>query len=230
MIVRTLIDHRRRGFTLIEVLLAMAVAAFVLVAIGGVFFGALQLRNRTTLALEQALPLQRALQVIERDLAGLLPPGGPLAGSLQTSAVLGIERDQVSPWFHTANATLEEGTPWGDIQRVAYLLVESTNNAHGRDLYRSATRNLLDPEVEVGVQEWLLSGVEDVAFEFYDGTQWRTYWDSSTEDPPMPRAVKVELQLAAVDGRRDLPPPMELIVPLWIDGRTNTVAQTTVTP
>src|SRR5947207_14101285 len=54
---------RTRGFTLLELLIAVAVFAIVLAAINAVFYGALRLRNKTTEAIKEALPMQQALAI-----------------------------------------------------------------------------------------------------------------------------------------------------------------------
>src|SRR5207253_1453691 len=80
---------RSGAFTLIEMLLALAVSAVILAAIGGVFFSAMRIRERTTAMLDQSAPLQQAITLLRRDLKGAVPPGGVLAGSLQSGVVSG---------------------------------------------------------------------------------------------------------------------------------------------
>ncbi|MBX3744887.1 MAG: type II secretion system protein GspJ [Verrucomicrobiae bacterium] len=216
---------RRSGFTLLEVMLAVAVAAFVLVAINGVFFGGLQLRNRATRTFEEALPLERTLNLLRRDLAGIVPPRGLLSGALQTSGSRVLELGQVSPDFHTATGALTDRHPWSEVQRVAYLLVDpGSREAAGQDLVRSVRRNLLAPVEDTPEWQRLLGGVERLDFSYYDGSQWRTDWDSTIEEIPLPAAIRVELQLAAPGNRGELPPLIELVVPLPVDGRTNTLS------
>jgi general secretion pathway protein J len=217
----------RAGFTLMEVVLAVAVAAVALIAVNSVFFGALRLRNAATRSLESSLSLQRALGIIERDLANLVPPGGAIGGTLQSRSDFGALRGQLSPDFFTASARLEEDYPWGEAQRVSYVLIEpATNNAVGMDLYRAVTRNVLAIGTQDPEYEWLLSGVEDLRFEFHDGNQWLAEWDSTTAETPLPAAIRVELQLAAVRGR-ELPMPIQLVVPLFVDGKTNSAESAT---
>lgn len=206
-------------------MLAVVVASFVLLAVNGIFFGALRLRNNVTRAFEESLPVQRTLGILQRDLANLVPPGGSLGGALQTVgtnlAVLG----QVGPQFHTATALLEDALPWAEVQQVTYLLLDATNRTRpGLALMRSVSRNLLPPGYNEPLQERLLEGVETLEFLFHDGTDWRADWDSTTEETPLPRAIKVELQLAARDERSEPPPPIELVVPLLVDGATNATA------
>src|SRR6266480_4592833 len=75
----------QRGFTLLEILLAILVFSIVLAAIHTVFFSAFRLRNKTSEAIERSLPLQQTLAIIKRDLANLVPPGGLLSGALQST-------------------------------------------------------------------------------------------------------------------------------------------------
>src|SRR5690242_9113478 len=77
----------RAAFTLMEVMLALTVSAIVLAAIGGVFFAALRLRDRTSAALDETAPLYQALSIMRCDFQGALPPGSgsiPTAGDFKT--------------------------------------------------------------------------------------------------------------------------------------------------
>jgi type II secretion system protein J len=242
---------RTQSFTLIEVLLAVVVFAIVLTAIHLVFHGAIRLRNKTTAALDNAAPLRHTLAILKRDLANLVVPGGTLSGQLQTtsttgsqlgqsqsasqsrsaslSARLGASQGQSSPQFYTAVGILDDIAPWGEIEKVSYYLADPTDNTPGKDLIRTVTRNLLPTLQEESLDQWLMSGVQDIAFYFYDGAQWRDYWDSTTETNGLPPAIKVQLQLAAEDAAQG-PAAMkliELVVPLVVQARTNQTAQTT---
>ncbi len=76
-----------RGFTLIEVLLAVTIFAIVLTAINTVFYSALRLRDRTAATLDESVPLNQALAILRRDLQGTMPPGGILAVSFKGGMV-----------------------------------------------------------------------------------------------------------------------------------------------
>lgn len=230
-------DGRTAAFTLMEVLLAVVVASIVLMAISGVFFGALRLRNRTTAAVEAGLPLERALTRIRRDLSGIVPPGGTLAGALSTTAIVStnttvsatsasgtLQFGQAGPEFRTSTGRLGEELPWAEVQRVSYLLLESTNQTGGRDLYRSINRNLLVAGSDEPELEWLLGNVESLTFYYHDGTRWQETWDSTATTNTLPRGIKVELQRAPREVRGELPPLVELIVPLLVDGNTNQIS------
>lgn len=225
--------HASRAFTLLEILIAVAAFAIVLAAINTVFYSALRLRNRTTQSIEESLPVQQMVMVIQRDLSNLVLPGGTLTGPLQstptTSATntmsLGPEIGQVSPDFYTSTAKLDETIPWAELQKVAYLLVEPTNRVAGRDLVRAVTRNLLPVTDTEPERQWLLSGVENVVFSYYDGYSWDEVWDSETEETPLPLAIKVEIELTPRDQSAAQQQPIQIVVPMVVQGLTNTVAE-----
>src|SRR5262249_43240988 len=64
--------NTRYGFTLMEIMLALAVSAIVLAGIGGVFYSAVRLRERTMAMIDESTPLQQAFNFIRHDLQGAL--------------------------------------------------------------------------------------------------------------------------------------------------------------
>jgi len=236
----------RRAFTLLEVLIAVAAFAIVLGAINSVFYGALRLRNKTAEAFEQSLALQHTVALLRNDIANLLPPGGTLSGNLQTTPstagsgtasglnvsaasmalVAAASRPgQSSPEFYSTTGAIDETSPWSQVQRISYYLTPSTNGLPGRDLIRSVTRNLLPTFQEQPVQIPVLGGVDSIYFQFHDGNQWKDTWDSATETASrLPTAVRVQIQMAAAERSKALPPPIELVVPVMVFGGTNSTA------
>lgn len=222
-----------RGFTLIEVLLAVAAFGIVLAAINTVYFSALRLRNKTAAGIDEAVPREHALAIIKRDLANLVVPGGMLSGAFQTTSLSNMVAGQSSPTFCTTSAAMDDTAPWSEVQRVSYLLVDSTNRTSGgRDLVRAVTRNLLPPVTQDQPdQQWLLSGVQALTFQYHDGSQWRDSWDSTIADTvtgetnTLPKAIKVQLDLYSDVRGRVQPSPIELVVPVVVHSRTNEVQQ-----
>ena len=72
----------------------------------------------------------------------------------------------------------------------------------------------------------LLSGVENLALTYYDGTSWTETWDSSTTTN-LPVAIKVDITLAEAKGARSTLAPIEFIVPVMVQRRTNSTQQAT---
>lgn len=215
---------RRSAFTLLELLIAVSIFAIVLAAINAVFYSALRLRNRATAMIDKHLPVEQALAIIRRDLLSIVLPGTNLFGPLQTTSSSTLVPGGVGPSFYCSSGVVDERTPWPEVQRVTYALADSTNRFQGRDLVRYADRNLLAVTRDVPVPQFLLSGVESVTFSFYDGSQWRDYWDSTTETLGLPRGIRVVIQEStdADDVNAPAPPPLELIVPVLVSLSTNT--------
>ena len=220
--------HGAPGFTLIEMILAIGVAALVLIAVNATLFAALHLRDITADAVDAASPLDRAAALLHRDLECAVPPtngstrvlsGSFRVGSLTSPGVNG----PVSIELFTATGALNSNTPWPDIQRVSYGLKASTDRSvTGKNLVRSVTRNLLSltaPEVQ---EQLLLHGVADIKFSCYDGAQWQEIWDTTSPTSAstnLPQAVRVDIQMAG----GPLSQPVELLVPLGVQSLTNMV-------
>jgi type II secretion system protein J len=219
-----------RAFTLIEMILAIGVAAIVLIVVNAVLFTALRLRSVTTDAVDAATPVDTAVTFLKRDLACTVTPtngtsgylsGSFRVGSLNSAGVAG----PVAIEFYTATGALGANAPWADIQRVTYELKNSTEVSGQRDLYRSVSRNLLSTTATPDVTDQLmLSGVDSIKFSGYDGSQWQETWDTSdvsSLNTNLPIAVRVDIQMNG-DGHAN-PAPIELVVLIDSVARTNMV-------
>jgi type II secretory pathway component PulJ len=209
-------------------LLALAVSAIVLAGIGGVLFSAIRLRERTAALVDESVPLYRAIGFLRRDLQGVLPPGGVMAGDFRVGSLNSANGQNVGIQFTTTTGVLKDELPWGEVQEVTYELrdpVVRTNGA-GKDLIRTISRNLLSTTVLDYNEQWLLGNVESIQFTCFDGLNWRELWDTSLTETNVPIAVRVQIQMVAdesVDVRNRQ--PMELLVPITIQSRTNQTQQ-----
>jgi prepilin-type N-terminal cleavage/methylation domain-containing protein len=220
----------RAAFTLIELLLALAVSSIVLVAIGGVFFSAIRLRERTTALLDESRPVYQALNFLRRDLQGALPPDGLMSWDFKDGAVVSAVGQTVGLQFSTTTGVLNDSEPWGDVQEVTYELrsPQVRSSAGGRDLVRTVTRNMLTTTLLDYREQVLLSKVQTLEFQCYDGIVWRDLWDTSLTETNLPSAVRVRLQLVANEGvdTRNVE-PLEMIIPIVSQSRTNVTQQAT---
>lgn len=213
-----------------ELILAVAVTAVVLVAINGVFFTALRLRDRSFEAIDRAAPVQSALSTLRRDLLGAMAPasGGILTGDFKAGNVTSTGMGQpVNLELFTTTGALKENEPWGEVQKVTYQLRTSADRSQpGRDLVRSVTRNLLATLTPVPEDQPLLSGVDSLEITCYDGSQWRSDWDTTLTDTNLPSAIRVRLRLAAPEPNNQEPRQVELLVPIVCQSYTNLTAPT----
>jgi type II secretion system protein J len=228
------VTRHSSAFTLIEMTLAVGIAAMVLIAINAVLFAALRLRDAPADTVDAASPVDQTVAVLRRDLQCVVTPTNGtskiLSGDFRVGNVVspGVAEPVAIEMF-TATGALSENSPWADIQRVTYELKEPDDRtAAGRNLVRSIARNLLTmttPDVE---DQLMLRGVESVTFSCFDGSQWQDTWDTTgitSVNTNLPLAVRVDIQMAGKNN----PQPIELVVPLDAQGLTNQTSQASST-
>lgn len=227
--------HRsQEAFTLLELLLATAVGAIVLLVINTTFFGALRLHNTTHEKIDRDLVLQRALGILRRDLAGIMLPANPQAttntlsgqltsDSLGTSAMDNIG-ERVSPDITTTSGKIDGWTTFSELQTVSYYLTGASDGGPAKDLVRVVSRNLLPATDAIVDTQTLLHGVVSAAMSYLDGDYWSDVWDTTATNT-LPSAIKFSLVLTQRGdaGYRADPAPVELLVPVIVS--TPTTAQ-----
>lgn len=214
------------GFTLLELIIATAVGAVVLIVIQTTFFGALRLHNTTHQRIDDDLVVQRALTIIRRDFAGLMLPGGVLSGQFQTdnfsSSISESYGERIGPDLYTNTGRIDGWSSFGDVQMVTYYLAPSTP-VDGRDrkkLLRIVTRNLLPVQELESEEQVVLDGLESASISFYDGTGWVDTWDS-TLTSTLPRALRLSMVPVPHGNSTIAPAPIELLVPVWATTTTS---------
>jgi prepilin-type N-terminal cleavage/methylation domain-containing protein len=219
------------GFTLLELLIATAVAAIVLLAIDSTYFGALKLYRKTNDELATDLVRQRTLDLIEHDVDGLMlpasvnstPPAGTFSGQFQDTPTDSITQEfsdqRISPDFYTTSGTVDGWNPFSEVQAVAYFLAPTTDASHAKTLIRAVTRNLLPLQTPVTTEQILVPGVADAEFDYFDGNEWTTTWDS-TATSTLPLAIRFSLTLAPSNPNDPPPQPIQLLLPVLVQTST----------
>jgi prepilin-type N-terminal cleavage/methylation domain-containing protein len=218
-------EHSRSGaaFTLIELVLSLAIAAVVLAAINAVFFGALRLRASTVAVAEQTLPVERAVETIKNDLASIRPPStNGYVGPMGTDATaVGMTKPLLLELF-TSSAHISDDVPWGDVQKIDYWLQPPTNpasGATGMDLIRGVTRNLLASTPESPEPHRLLGNLQNLRFSYFDGTNWNDTWSVTLSNVPI--AIKVFLTFTKPADGTPANPAFQFVVPVITQLSTN---------
>lgn len=189
-----------RGFTLIEVLLAIALTAIVaFMAYAGVSAAA-DAAERHRAQVERLGELQTALRWLTRDLQQLIDrPVLDARGDKLPTLVGGEQSDPLLELTHVGwNNPLAQ--PRGSVQRVRYRLEDG---ALWREHWLVLDR--IDDEEHLQRVE-LLKGVGAVRLEFLDGKsanaanqrlggEWMEAWPLPPTDPLLPLAVRIELEL-----------------------------------
>jgi prepilin-type N-terminal cleavage/methylation domain-containing protein len=225
-------QKRARAFTLIEMILALGIAAIVLVAVNTVFFSALRLRQATQDVVDNETPVDQTMSFLQRDLECIVTPTNGTTKVLSGGFRVGSIVDPGTPGpaaveMFTATGALGDKEPWGDIQRVTYELRDPANggNGQGKDLIRSVTRNVLTATTPQVDDQWMMSGVQSITFSCYDGAQWWNIWDTTgltSANTNLPVAVRVDIQ--PVGSQQS---PIEMLVAIDSVARTNATFTTT---
>lgn len=207
------------AFTLLEVILALALGALAIVAAQSAFGSAFRLRLQAQERIEADLATHRALQIVREDLTGLLPRGGRFSGELQTAAGSEITPPAgaltIGPDFVCTSGRVDAWSPFGDVQRVSYLLIPNEGTSRDRfTLVRSVSRNLLPMTEAEAETQILLEDVSAALFEFHDGSGWLTDWDSAAAQA-MPVAIRLTLERRVRDDAASAD-PVTLVVPIAV--------------
>jgi prepilin-type N-terminal cleavage/methylation domain-containing protein len=172
----------RRGFTLLETVVALAITALVLTALWGAVARAAAARRRTEERAERTALARGVLLRVAGELAGAVAASDPAAPE---RFVVVPPADGLPGWselrFATARAEL-----------VAYR-VQAESATRGVLVRRAASR-FAPPDAGEPAPVALLAPIRTFGVRCFDGAEWRRSWSV----PGVPRAV--ELTLAVDDG------------------------------
>jgi general secretion pathway protein J len=197
---------KRRGFTLLELLVAMAIFSIIVSACYALFSATRGAARRAEFKAQMLQTARAALGALEDELrAAVMPASGFDTGFIGTNS--GSEKQPLDRLeFVTAS-----GHPAGldkdnydepdrlpersDLVQVRYWIEEDlSRKAHGLvrerhfDLLPVSTRTLREEDVEEVAPE-----VVHVNLRYYD-TEWRDSWDT-TQTRKMPKAVEITVHV-----------------------------------
>ncbi|TMM47848.1 type II secretion system minor pseudopilin GspJ [Colwellia ponticola] len=179
---------RKKGFTLIEVLIAIAIFSVISLASFTIFDTVLRGDESAKIRSERQNELQRAFLLIERDFSQIAKRTMRINGEAASKKFLqtadnNFLADQQAIAF-VRNGWTNPGLllPRSDMQSVAYRLVDQTLER----LHYNFVDAVVGQEPKIRP---LITQVTRLAFEFYDGSQWQKKWSGNT----LPQAIAIEI-------------------------------------
>lgn len=186
----------QRGFTLIEILIAMAIFTLIGLASTGLLTTVIDSNDISEERFAKLQLLQRAMITIERDLQQAVPRAARVNGEKQDVVMAGGEVDNsdddgigfVRGGWHNPQLMLPRST----LQYVAYRLNENRLER----LYSNYVDNVIGYEPKVRV---LLENIETLKIEFLATSGNESLdededlsWNESYKGTALPRAVAIE--------------------------------------
>ncbi len=199
------------GFTLIELVLAMSIAAVLAVSL----FAAMRVAFRAQRSAEQAVApvsaVDAALAFVALDLQNIRPASvDDWLSGVDGKDDRGHDGDSLT--FFTTAPAADQPAANGEVKRVE-LAVSVDNNGQHR-LVRRVIRNLFTDVLPAPDEETLCIGVYSLNLRYYDGSDWQNTWDSTQLGDVLPKAIEVTLQLDSPGGSADMPVTAMRVVPL----------------
>lgn len=179
---------KQQGFTLLEVLIAIAIFAIVSLASFSIFDTIITSEEKSTERMSHMNEIQRAFMLIERDFLQIakrslrLESEAPLKGFIHTDASDSDSSSQTIGFVRSGWSNPGLLLPRSDMQSVAYLL---NDNALERIHY-----NFVDASLsETPKKRVLIANVNSINFEFHNGKEWSKTFESTD----LPLAISIEL-------------------------------------
>ena len=181
-----------RGFTLLELLVAIALMALISGSLYGSLYVGFKAHRSASSVVEPARTAALTLGMLREDFDAALPPTGILAGAFFGTA-------GTLEFFSCANVP-KEGETACDIRQVD-LAVETPAGESQPVLMRRLTTNLLANSEPAVREQVLCRRVISFSLRYYDGTVWQDSWDSVALGDILPLAVEATLEFALAEER-----------------------------
>ena len=180
---------KQTGFTLLEVLVSVAIFALISLASFSLFDGVLKSEEVSRKQMERLNEIQRAWMIIERDVIQIARRGMRIEGEAPSNNFLFASFDGYSTNTNALAFTrfgwINPGLliPRSDMQSVAYRIEEKQLQR----LHFNFVDSVIGEEPKIRP---LISKVEQISFEFY----YQTKWQKEIEDARLPLAIKIILE------------------------------------
>lgn len=193
---------RNRGFTLIEILVALTILSIIIATVYGAFSGTVKIIKSGNFSSETQQYGRLAVDAIRHDLLCAMP-----SPSSSTPYFRGVDDDDGDPRdiinFVTSAYIMSdpgENRPESEICEVGYFLSEE----HEGYLVRRVDITVDSKPFSGGKWKPISANIVGLNFQYYDGEQWLDQWDPEAEQEEdqatgLPSMVRVEVTVKDVN-------------------------------
>lgn len=186
------------GFTLVEVLVAVSMAAIVLTAIYGVFTSVSAAKTRLDADGEVYHCARVIFDRLGREIRGAAPAGGP-----NGKGVFRGGRDERGyPFLElTTTAVAQQGEANTGIALIRYNLAEDQERPRSGTVLQRSERSALQTTSAASFSAGLrlATGITELQLRFFGDSEWREEWDAGQSG--LPAMVELSLAMNDTEGR-----------------------------
>lgn len=187
-----IVQRRHHGFTLIEILVAVAILAIIAVASSTVLSSVIDSAEASDTQMQELEMLQRSMMVIERDMSQIIALAPRLSGQDNEVVIQGgngVADSLADGILFTRNgwANPLQRLPRSNLQGVGYRLNGSNELER---IYTFFIDNVTNTEPQTRM---LLPNVSNLIFEFAIGTNNRNeiQWEEQFTGTQLPRGIAI---------------------------------------
>ncbi|HLC18214.1 MAG TPA: type II secretion system protein GspJ [Thermodesulfobacteriota bacterium] len=188
---------KERGFTLLEVLIAVGLMSVIIMALYGTLFPVLASQKRLDAEIERITEVSRFMDIFSSEVRSSFfktkNPYSLWTGELIETGSSATTRLTFTTLTHSAVGGVGGGRAGrdGDLVTIRYSAEESSEG--GITLYKEVW-NPYTGGGDGGFKIGIIEDIEGFEVTYYDGAQWAGAWDAALE-ARAPEAVKVVLSV-----------------------------------
>lgn len=189
-----------KGFTIIEIMISVALLAVIMTLIYQTTFQSIRGKKKVEERDKVFHAARVALEKMSQDISmAFLLKGKEHLGDRQGSPLMKtVFNGSADKLYFTSLSHLRlfEGARESEAAEIGYQLERDPDNREGYHLLRRESPTIDTNPEDGGKWVPLAEGVKKIKFEFYDAKQhdWRSSWNSTSDsEDRLPRAVKVTL-------------------------------------
>jgi general secretion pathway protein J len=203
----TMRSRQQHGFTLIEIMLALALMAFLTSLLWGTFAQTAKVKMRIETAQDRTHTVRVALMRMSREIEMAFVSFEATSTQDRRTMFSGISHSEYDElrfsWF--GHMRMRADAAEGDTALVSYFPQLDPENSMVTNLMRRETRRLEAKDVKLipGETYLLCPAVSRLKFAYYDYKQkdWREDWDTTKADGQQYLPTQVRISLTVLDER-----------------------------